>query len=97
MTQTQEHDDKGNFLGYEPRECGEHRTVGAHRAWCFDCSEWCSPLVPCARCGTTAWGEAVAYAIERLKIILGSTSVDQIHHDAAMVLAVLEHQEETQT
>jgi len=29
------------FEGYEPRECGEHRTVGAHRAWCFDDSEWC--------------------------------------------------------
>jgi hypothetical protein len=31
------------FVGYEPRECGEHRTVGDHRAWCFDCSEWCYP------------------------------------------------------
>jgi hypothetical protein len=29
------------FMGYQPRECGEHRTVGAHRAWCYDCSEWC--------------------------------------------------------
>jgi hypothetical protein len=31
------------FTGHEPRECGEHRTVGPHRAWCFDCSEWCYP------------------------------------------------------
>jgi hypothetical protein len=33
----------GAYVGYQPRECGEHRTVGSHRAWCFDCSEWCYP------------------------------------------------------
>ncbi len=44
------HDDEGRFLGHEPRECGEHRTVGPHRAWCFDCSEWCYPSTPCVRC-----------------------------------------------
>lgn len=32
-----------NFEGHEPRGCGEHRTAGAHRAWCYDCSEWCYP------------------------------------------------------
>lgn len=32
-----------HFAGWDPRECGEHRTVGAHRAWCFDCAEWCYP------------------------------------------------------
>jgi hypothetical protein len=31
------------FVGYDMRDCGEHRTVGAHRAWCYDCSEWCYP------------------------------------------------------
>ena len=31
------------FGGYQPRECGEHRTVGPHRAWCHDCGEWCYP------------------------------------------------------
>jgi hypothetical protein len=31
------------FAGHFPRECGEHRTVGPHRAWCHDCSEWCYP------------------------------------------------------
>jgi len=31
------------FDGYQPRECGEHRTVGPHRAWCHDCGEWCYP------------------------------------------------------
>lgn len=24
-------------------ECGEHRTVGTHRAWCYQCTEWCYP------------------------------------------------------
>lgn len=43
-------DGKGNFEGYQPRSCGEHRTVGSHRAWCFDCSEWCYPGDPCVRC-----------------------------------------------
>jgi hypothetical protein len=31
------------FEGHRPRECSDHRTVGPHRAWCFDCSEWCYP------------------------------------------------------
>jgi len=43
-------DDLPNFEGHEPRECGEHRTVGSHRAWCYDCGEWCYPQSPCARC-----------------------------------------------
>jgi hypothetical protein len=32
-----------NFEGHTRRECGEHRTVGPHRAWCFECTEWCYP------------------------------------------------------
>lgn len=32
---------KPSFEGWPDRECGEHRTVGPIRAWCFDCSEWC--------------------------------------------------------
>ena len=43
-------DEHNCFFGHEPRECGEHRAVGEHRAWCFDCSEWCYPRVPCIRC-----------------------------------------------
>lgn len=43
-------DERGYFLGFEPRDCGEHRTVGDYRAWCHDCSEWCYPGAPCARC-----------------------------------------------
>lgn len=34
-------DAEGRFYGWLPRECGEHRTVGDYRAWCFDCGEWC--------------------------------------------------------
>lgn len=36
--------------GEEHRECGEHRTVGAHRAWCHDDGEWCYPAIPCRGC-----------------------------------------------
>lgn len=32
-----------SFEGHQPRDCGEHRTVGPHRAYCLDCSEWCYP------------------------------------------------------
>lgn len=39
-----------NFEGHEGRECGEHRTVGSHRAWCHDCTEWCYPELPCRGC-----------------------------------------------
>lgn len=46
-------DENGCFIGHTQRDCGGHRTVGAHRAWCFDCAEWCSPLVPCVRCERT--------------------------------------------
>lgn len=38
------------FEGHEPRECGEHRTVGEHRAWCYDDGEWCYPKAPCRGC-----------------------------------------------
>jgi hypothetical protein len=36
------------FEGHEPRECGEHRTLGSHRAWCFDCHEYCYPRIAAA-------------------------------------------------
>jgi hypothetical protein len=45
-----------NFVGRFPRECGEHRTVGPHRAWCFDCREWCYPLDGCTGCKAAALG-----------------------------------------
>lgn len=37
-----------NFHGHYD-QC-EHRTVGPHRAWCYDCREWCYPHSPCVRC-----------------------------------------------
>jgi hypothetical protein len=47
-----QYDEDGHFEGYEPRFCGEHRTVGSHRAWCFDCAEWCYPngVMACEGC-----------------------------------------------
>lgn len=49
------------FDGHPLRECGEHRTVGSHRAWCFECSEWCYPDVKmgCKGC-RLAWMEQKA-------------------------------------
>lgn len=38
------------FHGFKGSPCGEHRTVGSHRAWCFDCGEWCYPSSPCRGC-----------------------------------------------
>jgi hypothetical protein len=43
-------DHKPDWEGFEQRECGEHRTVGSHRAWCFEDSEWCYPTIPCRGC-----------------------------------------------
>lgn len=31
----------------------EHRTVGSHRAWCYDCREWCYPDELCKCCDDT--------------------------------------------
>lgn len=63
----EEHPEHGRlFVGFQPRECGEHRTVGDYRAWCFDCGEWCYPNAPCVRCeistlrGNTAVSAAVS-------------------------------------
>lgn len=42
------------FEGFEPRECGEHRTVGDYRAWCHDDTEWCYPSSPCRGCEIVA-------------------------------------------
>jgi hypothetical protein len=43
-------DTRPNFHGHDERECDEHRTVGPHRAWCFDDAEWCYPDSPCRGC-----------------------------------------------
>jgi hypothetical protein len=36
-------DETPAFEGHPDRECGEHGTVGPHRAWCYTCTEWCYP------------------------------------------------------
>ena len=45
---------RANFEGLPARTCGEHRTVGPHRAWCYDCREWCYPRLPCGGCAEYA-------------------------------------------
>lgn len=35
----------GNFEGHEGRDCNDHRTVGPHRAWCYECTQWCYPRI----------------------------------------------------
>lgn len=48
----QVYDDRGYFEGWTGRWCGDHRTVGSYRAWCYDCAEWCYPRLEaaCVRC-----------------------------------------------
>jgi len=46
--------DERDFEGHRPRNCGEHHTVGPHRAWCLVCAEWCYPNVACHGCGQPA-------------------------------------------
>lgn len=48
-----EFDGQGNFVGLDLNMTCEHRTVGPHRAWCFQCGEWCYPDDLCARCELT--------------------------------------------
>lgn len=43
-------DSTPNFEGHADSECGEHRTVGPHRAWCYNDTEWCYPHAPCRGC-----------------------------------------------
>lgn len=47
------YDVRGRYFGHQPRDCGNHRTFGSHRAWCGDCRKWCYPHSPCAGCQTT--------------------------------------------
>lgn len=43
--------DASNGNSFEGFENGpEHRTVGTHRAWCYEASEWCSPDAACSAC-----------------------------------------------
>ena len=56
-----------NFEGHEGRECGEHRTVGSHRAWCHDCTEWCYPELPCRGCKIPQLEAALTEANKQLE------------------------------
>jgi hypothetical protein len=62
------YDAAGNFQGHDPRPCGEHRTVGEHRAWCFQCREWCYLDEGCLGCRTVILLRAVQ---------AGELSIDQ--------------------
>ena len=56
------------FQGIEPRECGRHHSTG-HRAWCFDCTEWCYADSLCRGCelpGLRARAEAAEAELARV-------------------------------
>jgi hypothetical protein len=57
-----------NFEGHPGRECGEHRTVGPHRAWCFACTEWCYPDLEAACSGCRV--PALVAEVERLRAVV---------------------------
>jgi hypothetical protein len=60
------------FEGRPDRTCGDHHTVGPHRAWCFDDSEWCYPDGPCHGCDPRIYTQAemdAAVAAERDRCI----------------------------
>lgn len=62
-----------HFVGHENRECGEHRTTGP-RAWCFDCSEWCYPAIPCKGCELPT----LRAAVERVEALLTSGPIGRV-------------------
>jgi hypothetical protein len=79
MTNANVVDERGYYLSRAERYCAEHRTVGSHRAWCHDCSEWCYPAngaedvlesMACTGC-TTPVMEA---EVRRLRALLGITT-----------------------
>lgn len=65
------HPDDGEpcFQGWTGSDC-EHRTVGEHRAWCYDCTEWCYPVgdAACARCREAVTRSMVAGETETQKL-----------------------------
>lgn len=71
------------FHGHDNRECGEHRTVGSHRAWCHDCSEWCYPTIPCKGCELpilrTALRDAYVFAA-----VVNRTAIDVCRPDGGL-------------
>jgi hypothetical protein len=59
-------DGTGGFVGQAPCECGEHRTVGEHRAWCHEDTEWCYPSMPCRGCEIARLRVQVAHQVAEL-------------------------------
>lgn len=82
-------DPRPNFEGHLPRECGEHRTVGPHRAWCYDCGEWCYPKNPCVRCeralamSKNAMDNDKQFALEVVQVVV-QNAADELERRAAV-------------
>ena len=75
----------GYWGGATLRECGEHRTVGRLRAWCFDCVEWCYPADGCKGCaGREAQLQRELEALEnaelRQRLAVAERERDAIQH-----------------
>lgn len=68
-------EEQPNFEGHEGRECGEHRTVGPHRAWCYDCSEWCYPgnVGECRGCRLPMLEAKIAAQTEQIEQLTAET------------------------
>lgn len=93
---TAKFDAEGRFLGHDPSEGCEHRTVGSHRAWCLTCGEWCYPNIPCVRCERailTARGEVDAEDVDTssletdLAAVLNKHSVENASGTPDFILA----------
>lgn len=61
-----------NFEGHSGRECGDHRTVGPHRAWCFDCHERCCPDSPCKGCELPVLGARITELVEAARVVVAA-------------------------
>lgn len=82
-------DDRPDFEGHAQRRCGEHRTVGSHRAWCYTDSEWCSPSSPCSGCDTLASIEYVREFHETFGVTVRDVPTTDITPDERLLRARL--------
>lgn len=73
-------EDAPNFEGHSDRECGDHRTVGPHRAWCFDCTEWCYPRpeMACNGCLVPRMRDALRDLLDEM----ADLGIDTVNHPA---------------
>lgn len=73
-----------NFLGHGG-PCGEHRTVGPVRAWCYSCQEWCYRSDGCRGCkGADAM---IGFTIEHQDV--GGTLQTSIYVAGQLILEFL--------